>query len=53
MFIHSVKVHRVYKTAAKIIKQVLEDGKGVKQLLFEQTHVVSSKHSNLTFCQSM
>ncbi|XP_034936959.1 probable 28S rRNA (cytosine-C(5))-methyltransferase [Chelonus insularis] len=38
-FIHSVKVPRIYKTAANIVKQVTEDAASLKQLIYDQKHL--------------
>ncbi|GLV35856.1 Nop2/Sun-like domain containing protein 5 [Carabus blaptoides fortunei] len=38
MFIHSVKVPRLYKTASKIVEQVKENGASLKDLLYKKQH---------------
>lgn len=40
MFIHSVKVPRLYKTASKIVQQVKENGASLKDLLYKKKHPV-------------
>lgn len=42
MFEHSVKVPRLYKTAAKFAKLVKEDGISLKQLVYEKKHPVKN-----------
>lgn len=42
MFEHSVKVPRLYKTAAKFTKEVKENNGSLKRLIFEDKHVVSN-----------
>ncbi|XP_076243549.1 nop2/Sun-like domain containing protein 5 [Calliopsis andreniformis] len=37
-FEHSIKVPRLYKTAAKIIQEVSENGGSLKSLIYEQKH---------------
>lgn len=41
MFNHSVKVPRLYKIAAKVYQQVKDGKASLKQLVFEQKHIVS------------
>lgn len=40
MFEHSVKVPRLYKTAARIAQKVKEDGSSLKELVYEKKHPV-------------
>lgn len=40
MYDHSIKVPRLYKTAAKIAQQVKENGSSLKQLVYEKKHPV-------------
>lgn len=40
-FIHSVKVPRLYKTVAKVVQNVQENGASLKQLIYQQKHTVS------------
>ncbi|XP_076670693.1 nop2/Sun-like domain containing protein 5 isoform X2 [Andrena cerasifolii] len=37
-FVHSVKVPRLYKSAAKIVQEVREKGGSLKSLIYEQKH---------------
>lgn len=37
-FVHSVKVPRLYKIAAKVIKDVQENGASLKTLVFSKKH---------------
>lgn len=41
-FVHSIKVPRLYKTAATIVRKVTEDGASLKQLVYEKNHPVST-----------
>lgn len=42
-FNHSIRVPRLYKTAAKIVEQVKEEGASIKHLIYEQKkHPVST-----------
>lgn len=41
MFEHSVKVPRLYKTAAKVLQDVKEKGNSLKQLIYQCKHRVS------------
>lgn len=41
MFEHSIKVPRLYKTAAKIVERIKKEGSSVKQLVYEKKHPVS------------
>ncbi|GLV35869.1 hypothetical protein CBL_09936 [Carabus blaptoides fortunei] len=41
MFIHSLKVPRLYKTASKIVKPVKENGSTLKDLLYKKQHPTS------------
>lgn len=41
MFEHSVKVPKLYKVAANIIKEVKENGSSLKQLVYHGKHPVS------------
>lgn len=45
-FVHSIKVPRLYKTAATIVKKVAEDGASLKQLIYEKNHPVSLELAN-------
>ncbi|KOC62174.1 Putative methyltransferase NSUN5 [Habropoda laboriosa] len=38
VFVHSIKVPRLYKTAAKIVREVRENGGSLKSLLYKQKH---------------
>lgn len=42
-FVHSVKVPRIYKFTADIVRRVQEDGASLKTLIYEKNHSVSSK----------
>ncbi|XP_043269508.1 28S rRNA (cytosine-C(5))-methyltransferase [Venturia canescens] len=46
-FVHSIKVPRLYKTTAKIVQKVAEDGASLKQLIYEK------KHPNLASCYAL
>ncbi|XP_011300934.1 probable 28S rRNA (cytosine-C(5))-methyltransferase [Fopius arisanus] len=37
-FVHSIPVPRLYKTAAKTVRQVTEEGASLKQLIYEKKH---------------
>lgn len=40
MFEHSIKVPRLYKTAAKLAREASENGSSIKQLVYETKHLV-------------
>lgn len=40
-FVHSIKVPRLYKSAAKIVQDVREKGGSLKSLIYRQKHPVS------------
>lgn len=40
-FVHSIKVPRLYKSAAKVIQEVREKGGSLKSLIYNQRHPVS------------
>lgn len=46
MFEHSIKVPRLYKTAAKIAQNVKENGASLKQLVYEKKHAVRKYNLN-------
>lgn len=41
MFEHSIKVPRLYKLAAKVAKQVKEEGASLKDKIYQRNHSVS------------
>jgi len=50
-FVHSVKVPRIYKVAANIVRRVHEDGAGLKDLIYEKKHPVSKSYTFIVeFC---
>lgn len=53
MFEHSIKVPRLYKTAAKIVKEASETGASIKQLVYEAKHVRVTKIYRLETCNSV
>lgn len=50
MFEHSVKVPRLYKSAAKIAQEVKEKNGSLKKLVFEQKHLVSNFEVTFETC---
>lgn len=49
MFDHSIKVPRLYKSAAKIAKEVSESKGSIKQLVYESKHPVSLRLCHVCF----
>lgn len=54
-FVHSIPVPRLYKTAAKTVRQVTEEGASLKQLIYEKKHPVSARvrldlNRNIWYC---
>jgi putative methyltransferase len=47
-FVHSVKVPRIYKLTADIVRRVREDSASLKSLIYETKHPVSIKRCNNT-----
>lgn len=43
MFVHSEKVPRLYKSAAKILKDYKENSGNIKDLLYQRKHPVCFK----------
>lgn len=40
-FVHSIKVPKIYKTAAKVVETVVQGGGGLKQVFYSTAKTVS------------
>lgn len=41
-FVHSVRVPRLYKTVADVVKEVIENGASLKPTIYQKKHPVSA-----------